>query len=137
MRPGALTLVLLVLLSAPGCGGGTLSPKAFQIQAEAIQSLASESALVAKEAAADRTTDTFVRVHSEYLRKAAQKVETELRSSHAKGDLDRKRQEAVTLAATVSEELGRLHGSPGDRMLAARLRGKFADDARAAGELAK
>jgi hypothetical protein len=59
----------LVLLPVAACGGGgTLSTKAFQKQAESLQSLAAEGALVADGTAEGRTTETFVSVHTEYLR---------------------------------------------------------------------
>jgi hypothetical protein len=114
-----------------------LSKKELQKQAEAVQSFAAEGALVAQGAQQGRTTDTFVRVHTEYLAKAARKVESELGSKHASEGLDQKREEATKLASLVAQDLDRLHRDPGDRALAARLRLALAKNAATAEELAK
>jgi hypothetical protein len=107
--------VALAVLALAGCGGGgTLSNKELQKQYEAIQSLAAEGALVADGAADDRTTETFVAVHSQYLSEAARKVETDLRSANGP-------QQAVSLAGRVADDLDRLHEEPDDPALARRL----------------
>jgi hypothetical protein len=106
--------VALAVLALSGCGGGTLSKEELQKQNEAIQSLASEGALVADGVADDRTTETFVAVHSQYLSEAARKVETDLRSGNGP-------QPAVSLARQVADDLDRLHEEPDDPALARRL----------------
>ena len=137
LRRGTIWLAIVVV-SMAGCGGGgTLSKKDLQLQAEAVQSFAAEGALVAQDVQQGRTTDTFVRVHTEYLAKAARKVETELGSAHASGSLDQEREGASRLALLVSLNLDRLHRHPGDQALAAQLRREFEDNAAAAEELAK
>jgi len=128
----------LLVLPAAACGGdGTLSAKAFQKQAEALQSFAAEGALVAEGTADGRATETFVSVHTEYLGKAATKVETKLRSAHASGDLEEKRKSALRLAGRITDELERLHRAPDDAKLAARLESELMDEAAAAEKLAK
>jgi len=130
----ALPVLALLLCS---CGGGQLSKKELQKEVESIQSLAAEGALVARDAADGSTTDVFVRVHSQYLQKAADKVEQGLSSAQASGSLDADRAKAQRLAARVADELGRLHAHPGDRARAAQLAGSLDDDAKTAEELAK
>jgi hypothetical protein len=130
-------LALLVLPAAACGGGGTLSTKAFQKQAESLQSLAAEGALVAKGTADGRATETFVSVHTEYLSKAATKVETKLRSAQASGDLEEKRKSALRLAGRITDDLGQLHRAPDDPRLAARLEAKLRGEADAAEKLAK
>jgi hypothetical protein len=130
----ALPVLALLLCS---CGGGQLSKKELQKDVESIQSLAAEGALVAREAADGSTTDVFVRVHSQSLQKAADKVEQKLSSAQASGSLDADRANAQQLAARVADELGRLHAHPGDRARAAQLAGSLDDDAKTAEELAK
>jgi hypothetical protein len=134
-RSLALPVLALLLCS---CGGGQLSKKELQKEVESIQSLAAEGALVARDAADGSTTDVFVRVHSQYLQKAADKVEQGLSSAQASGSLDADRAKAQRLAARVADELGRLHADPGDRArAAAQLAGSLDDDAKTAEELAK
>ena len=127
----------IAVLAAAGCGGGTLSKKELQKQAEAVESYAAEGALVAQSVQQGRTTDTFVRVHTEYLVKAAAKAGSKLESAHASGSLDDKRAEALELAEKVETDLDRLHRSPGDRALAARVRSELERLALDAEELAK
>ena len=130
-------IALLVLPTAACGGGGTLSTKAFQKQAESLQSLAAEGALVAEGAADGRTTETFVSVHTQYLGEATSKVQAELASAQASGSLDEKRTTASRLAGRVTDELGQLHRAPDDRALAKRLASDLSDAADAAEELAK
>jgi acetylornithine deacetylase/succinyl-diaminopimelate desuccinylase-like protein len=112
--PLAFSLLLLT-----GCGGsGSLSAKDVQKELEAVQSFAAEGALVADGAADDRTTDIFVRVHTQYLGEGTKKVEDKVSAGHASGDVEAKRKTAVALASAVEEQLARLHRSPGDREVA-------------------
>jgi hypothetical protein len=136
-RRATICLTIAILATAGCGGGGTLSKKDLQKQAEAVQSFAAEGALVAQGAEQDRTTDTFVRVHTQYLGKAARKVEAQLGSKHAREGLEQKREEAAKLASIVSQNLDRLHRDPGDQALAARLRLALEKNAAAAEELAK
>lgn len=136
--PRRVWLWLALVLVAASCGGGgALSDKSLQTQAAAIQSLAAEGALVAGGAAEGRTTDVFVRVHSDDLLKEARKVQTKLASESAGGTLERKRQRAVRLAGRVADGLEQLHRAPGDRALAARLKSLLEHDAENAKRLAK
>jgi hypothetical protein len=128
----ALIWLALLALATAGCGSTTLSKKDLQKQAEWIQSLAAEGSLVAQQSAQDRTTETFVRVHTQYMDEAAKKIGKELDAKHASGSLERKRMAAVRLADSLSSELGRLHDAPGDRHLASELERELrqiADDA--------
>ena len=136
--PRGTWLWLVVVVAATSCGGGgTLSQKSFQLQAEAVQSLSEEGALVAGGVVEGRTTSVFVRVHSGYLQKQARRVETKLASSKASGTLEEKRASATRLAGRVGDELEQLHRAPGDRSLAARLKSRLEHDADRAKELAK
>jgi hypothetical protein len=132
-----ICLVLLALPASACGGGGTLSTKAFKLQAESLQSLAAEGALVADGSADGRTTETFVSVHTEYLGKAARKVETKLAEEHASGDLEQKRTRAVRLARRIADELGQLHRAPDDQAVAEHVASDLRDEADAAEKLAK
>src|SRR5215210_6721986 len=80
MPPGvrrlAAVLGFAVFLGLAGCGGSsqTLDAKALQKQAEAIESLAAEAALLAGDVSEGDTASPFVRVHAEALGKNAQTV---------------------------------------------------------------
>ena len=130
-------LALLILPTAACGGGGTLSTKAFQKQAESLQSFAAEGALVAEGTADGRATETFVSVHTEYLGKAATKVETDLGSAQASGGLEEKRKSALRLAGRITDQLEQLHRAPDDPKLAARLAAELIGEADAAETLAK
>jgi hypothetical protein len=130
-------LALLILPTAACGGGGTLSTKAFQKQAESLQSFAAEGALVAEGTADGRATETFVSVHTEYLGKAATKVETDLGSAQASGGLEEKRKSALRLAGRITDQLEQLHRAPDDPKLAARLAAELRGEADAAETLAK
>jgi hypothetical protein len=131
-----LPLLLVVLLLAGCGGGGSVSQKDVQKQFEAIQSLAAEGALVADGAADDRTTDVFVRVHTGYLDRAAEKVATKLSSAHASGAVDRDRARAARLATEVADRLAALGDHPGDRAAARRIAARLRLDAALAERLA-
>ena len=135
LRLGLLLALLVVLLD--GCGaGGSVSQKDVQKQFEAIQSLAAEGALVADGAADGRSTDVFVRVHSGYLNRAADKVATELSSARATGAVDRKRVRGARLATHVADRLSTLADDPGDSPGARRIATQLRVDAALAERLA-
>jgi len=130
--------LLLAVLLLPGCGGGgALSKKDVQKELEAVQSFAAEGALVADGAADERTTDIFVRVHTQYLGAGTKKVGEKVSAGQASGDVEDKRQTAVNLASAVEEQLGRLHRSPGNRDVARDVRDKLQRYAVSAEEAAK
>ena len=130
-------LISAVLLAAAGCGGGgSVSQKDVQKQFGAIQSLAAEGALVADGAADGRTTDVFVRVHTGYLDRAAEKVATKLSSAQAEGAVDRDRARAARLATEVADRLAALGDEPGDRAAARRIAARLRLDAALAERLA-
>jgi hypothetical protein len=136
VTPRAAVLSICALVLA-GCGGGTLSKETFQKDAESIQSLAAEGALLAAQAAEGEGTHYFTRVHSLYLEQDAAKVRRKLASARADSTLDQKRSAAAALAASVDEQLGRLHDAPGDRGLAERLAAELKQVADSAEKLAK
>jgi hypothetical protein len=116
----ALASILVLLLA--GCG----TPQELAKQADEVHSVAAEGALLAHEAAAGDTLDTFAREHAHALRKLLGKVRPaieEPRLAAVSDDVDR------TLA-----EFAR---TPGDRSRAAGAERKLERAAKAADELAK
>jgi predicted outer membrane protein len=137
VRREALILLALAVLFSAGCGGGPMSKKDLQKQTEAVQSFAAEGSLLADQAARGRSTEPFVRVHTEYLDKALKKVETELKRPVADAQLKETQAASLMLAGQLSDELGQLHRAPGDRNVAARVKSDLADVADSAEKLAK
>ena len=90
MAPGvrslAALLVFAVSVGLAGCGGGsqTLDAEALKKQAEAIESLAAEGALLAADVSEGDTTSPFARVHAEALGKNAETVVAMLAPGEAK-----------------------------------------------------
>ena len=110
-----------MVLALAGCGGGAIGPHAFEKDVESIQSLAAEGALVAAQVAHGDATETFVRVHTQYLKREASALERRLSGARVAASLVAKRRRAVRVAARVERDLERLHRHPGDRGLGARL----------------
>ena len=79
-------LVFVVSFGLAGCGGGpqTLDAEALKKQAEAIESLAAEGALLAADVSEGDTTSQFVRVHAEALGKNAETVVSMLEPGRAR-----------------------------------------------------
>jgi hypothetical protein len=114
-----LLLALLAVLLA-GCG----VPQELAKQAEEVESIAAEGALLAHDAGEGSTTAIFTRVHARALRKLVRDVQPAI--EHA---------ELRALAEEVSRSLEQLAGDPRDRTRARRLEGRLEEAAQAAGEL--
>jgi hypothetical protein len=123
---------------AAGCGGGgTLSHDSLRKEAESIQSVAAEGALLAHDSADGRTTTPFVSVHSEVLAESAGKVAQKLESAAVEPGLEQDRARAERLATRIEEELDRLDEHPDDRAEARRVADELDQAAKAAEELAR
>jgi hypothetical protein len=106
-----LRLVIVVCLAVPlaaGCGDSRLGPAALATKADSIGSQAAEGALLARDAAAGRSTSTFVRIHAADLRKVASQQANALRGRRTSADLDSARRRLAGLAARVAADLDRL-----------------------------
>ena len=121
MRLGGL-LAALLALSIVGCG----IPASPADQAEAIDSVASEGALLAEDAAAGDTTSAFVETHSEALAKSARELADGASSPQLR-----------QIAGRVVTALERLHAEPADRTAAAAVAHELARASTQAGALAK
>jgi hypothetical protein len=108
-----LGLPLLLALLVAGCGGGsTLGASSLAKQADAVQSLAAEGALLGQDAADDRTTTVFLREHSSELSSAAGKLATSLDSAKTAPALRPKLLELRRLASQVQRRLDALSKPP-------------------------
>jgi hypothetical protein len=139
MRAGAL-LALVASLGLAGCGGAsqTLDAEALQKQAEAIESLAAEGALVAGDASEVGTTRVFVRVHAEALGKNARTLVAALAPGMAKPapGLSQKIGRVHALARSLRADLAKLERTPSSDA-AARLRDRLERKAEEAKRLAE
>jgi hypothetical protein len=122
-RRRALALGGVVAFLCAGCGGGKLGAKALSQQAESLQSVAAEGALLARDASAGKTTRTFARVHSSDLDEAASQAASSLRTAKTRPALEPKLRRLAALAGGVSDELKRLGGASQEeqRALAGKL----------------
>ena len=131
-----LTALVALLLPLAACGGGTLDAKSFQKEAESIQSLAAEGALVAKDTASGSTTSPYVTVHAEELAKEADVLAQKLEQAKAEPEVKAKVAKAVELAEQIADDLERLADDPGNRAFARAARSRLADAAKTAEDLA-
>lgn len=115
----AVALVAVVILA--GCGRPQELPK----QAEEVQSVAAEGALLARDAAAGKTFESFVRVHAGALRKRLGQVRPAIEDRRLR-----------RLADAVERGLERLGERPGDRSRADALAWQLRREAAAAARLA-
>ena len=130
LAPLAISSILAV-----GCGGGgTLSRDSLQKEAESVQSVAAEGALLAHDAADGRTTTPFALVHSGVLAESAGEVAQKLEAADVEPGLEQDRARVLRLAARIEEELDQL--DPNDRAAAQRIADELAQVAKAAEELA-
>jgi hypothetical protein len=140
VRRAAAVLAIAASLGLSGCGGSqSLDVEALQKEAEAIESLAAEGALVAGDLSEGDTTSAFVRVHAEALGKHAQIVVASLAPDKAKPapGLSQEVGRAHALARSVRADLTQLEGSPSPEA-AASLRDRLerkAEDAKRLAEL--
>jgi hypothetical protein len=122
----------VLLLAAAGCGGkGALGPKALQQEATGLQSLAAEGGILAGDAARGRSTSVFLRVHTQYLTKAAHSSATTLTAGGPAA------QPLAAVATDVAHDLDLLAHSASDRAQQRRLAASLARDAARAGKLGK
>ena len=131
-RSGALALVVVFALLASGCGSsGTLSASALTKESTALQSLAAEGALLARDSAAGRTTGIYTRVHSQDLYKVASQSAKSLQSAKTTPGLESGLRKAASLASEVSIDLKRLgHASKAEQ---SRLAGELESSAKELG----
>jgi hypothetical protein len=119
-----LLLALAVALVAAGCGSSSkLGASSLAKQADALQSLSAEGALLAGDAASGRTTGVYRREHSSELSSAASKAARSLTSARTAPALAPDLRRLRALATRVSSRLQRLGGAskPDSRSLAREL----------------
>jgi hypothetical protein len=117
MRRAPLALAVLLLA---GCNGGTVDRHALTKDAETIDSLACEGALLAHDASKGASTTYFVRVHADALRAEASHLADALSERPTSPGIERRVRAKAKDAGAVASVLSRLHHHPSDREVAAR-----------------
>ena len=135
MKTSAAALAALVVLA--GCGaGGTLDPEALQKEAESVQSLAAEGALLARDVADGKSTVPFTRVHAGELHEQASKLEQTLSEARATPAVEGELAQTVAVIDDVVATLDQLQRAPGDSELARGAQRKLEQAAKKAERLA-
>jgi hypothetical protein len=107
-----LAVWLLLVCVASGCGGGSrLAASSLAKQAEAVQSLAAEGALLAGDSAAGRTIGVYRHEHASELTSAASKAASSLASASTSSGLEPKLVRLRQLAGRVTSRLQRLENA--------------------------
>jgi hypothetical protein len=121
MRRPALALIALVVGLA-GCNGGTVDHHALEKDAEAIDSLACEGALLADEIANTASTPQFSRVHAGELRTKASNFADALSERPTLPEIEREVRTLADKAGRIAGLLGELETHPSDTARSVRLR---------------
>ena len=117
-----LALLIGLTVGLAGCNGGTVDHHALEKDAEAIDSLACEGALLADEIANTASTPQFSRVHADDLRTKASSFADALSERPTVPGIERKVRALADKAGRIAALLGELQAHPADAGLAARLR---------------
>src|SRR5689334_13588400 len=99
LRSASAVLVLVLLLTLPGCG--TLGRSELRRGVDSIGAIASEGQLLAAGVAADRTKSTYTRVQARTLGEDAQHEAEKLADATPQDGYAARRDRAVRLAGDV------------------------------------
>ena len=105
-----------------GCNGGVVDRHALKQDSDAIDSLACEGALLARDVADGRSTRYFARVHADELAVRASNFEDALSERPALAPIRAKVRAEARKAGAIADLLAELHRHPSDARVAARLR---------------
>lgn len=134
---GALLLGLVVALLLGGCD--SLDRNELKHEVQSVNSVATEGALLADQAARGRTLATFARVHARELAQSVDETAQSLNDVAVPDDLRSQVDRAIKLAGDTSGSLGDIETSPNDAgqaaMRAAQLRATAAQADQLAGSL--
>ena len=118
-----LLVVALVVVSAlVGCNGGTVDRHALKQDSDAIDSLACEGALLARDVAKGRSTLYFARVHADELAVRASHFGDALSDRPTLEPIRAKVRDEARKAGRIARLLDELHRHPADGGVAERLR---------------
>ena len=104
-----------------GCNGGTVDRHALKQDSDAIDSLACEGALLARDVSKGASTRAFARVHAGELAQRASNFEDALSERPTLPAIETKVREEAKKAGQIADTLEELHRHPKDRAVARRL----------------
>jgi hypothetical protein len=113
--------LLLVTAVLAGCNGGTVDRHALSKDGDAVDSLACEGRLLARDVAGGDSTTPFTRVHAGELEQRASNFEDALSERPTLPEIEQEVRALAHKAGDVAELLGRLQRSPDDRAVANEL----------------
>jgi hypothetical protein len=121
LRVAAAAGAAVALAALAGCA--PLSSSELQRQANTVEAVAAEGALLAHQVSLSHSTDNFVRVHSDDLMSQADHTAEKLRETQEEDEvpasLTAYTDQAVTLAQRASDALDRLRLNPSDAAVGA------------------
>jgi hypothetical protein len=106
---------LAVCLVLAGCNGGTVDRHALANDGDAVDSLACEGRLLARDVAGGGSTTLFARVHAGELRQRASNFEDALSERPTSPEIESDVRALARKAGRVAQLLEGLHRNPGDR----------------------
>jgi hypothetical protein len=118
--------LLVVCLALAGCNGGTVDRHALSKDGEAVDSLACEGRLLARDVADGDSTKGFARVHSGELAERASHFEDALAERPTVTTIEPDVRALARKAGHVAQLLDRLHAAPADRNGAKQLEAALA-----------
>jgi hypothetical protein len=117
--------LFLVVVALAGCNGGTVDRHALSKDGDAVDSLACEGRLLARDVADGDSTERFTKVHAGELRQKAANFEDALAERPTSAGIENEVRLLSRKAGHVAQLLDQLHRNPGDEEGARRLEPEF------------
>ena len=115
--------LLAAVIALPGCNGGTVDLHALQNDSDAIDSLACEGALLARQVVNGETTEPFTRVHAGELATRASNFEDALSQRPTTPGIEQAVRTEAEKAGRIAQLLHQLEANDADS--AGDLKGKL------------
>ena len=120
-RTVALLAILVASLALVGCNGGTVDAHALDKDREAIESLACEGRLLARDVAEGDTTSRFARTHARDLTERAANFEDALSSRRTVAGIEPQVRALARKSGRVASLLEEIEQNAGDTALIRRV----------------